>query len=145
MKKLALVLIVTIGITSCVPKSDFDNKEQENQLQRDTILELKEEIYKLKTYIYELEVKVEEKQKQELTCTEDFALEQLKSYLSFYAPKCKFRDFKVRPNGNCVYDISMNKYFDDGTIVGVIVRLKFNNDGTYNISNIHGDPTWACN
>jgi hypothetical protein len=131
MKTRILFFIMTIGMIGCIPKSEYDKKKQECQI--------------LKERIIELEAKVEEKQKQDNICTEDFALEQLKDYLSFYAPKCKFKDFKVRANGRCVYDISMNKYHSRGSIIGVIVRLKFNNDGTYNISNIDNDPTWACN
>lgn len=145
MKNLTLLLTIFIGITSCVSKSEFEKKEQENQTQKETILELEQEIEELKEYITELEIEVDKKQKQQRICTEEFALEQLKSYLSFYAPKCKFKDFKVRAIGTCIYDISMNKYHNRGDIIGVIVRLKFNDDGTYNISNIENDPTWACN
>lgn len=145
MKNIVLLFIVSIGITSCIPRSDFKKKEQENQIQKETISELKQEIIELKAYINELEEKVEKKEKQQKNCTEEFALEQLKSYLRFYAPKCKFKDFKVRPAGTCTYDIRMNKYYQSGEIIGIIVRLKINDDGTYNISNIENDPVWACN
>lgn len=131
MKIFVLLLIVSFGIISCVPKSDLEKKEQE--------------IIELKAYINELEGKLEKQKKQQMICNDDFALEKLKSYLSFYAPKCKFKDFKVRVVGTCIYDISMNKYHNSGSIIGVIVRIKFNDDGTYNISNIDNDPTWACN
>lgn len=124
-----IAFLVMASMIGCVSKSEFDKKEHENEV--------------LRKKIEDLEAELEEK-KRIGTCTEDFALEKLKSYLSFYASKCVFKEFKVRTNGECTYDIRMNKYIES-EVVGIIVRLKFNDDGTFTVSNIENDPIWACN
>ena len=131
MKQIGIFLIFASGLFSCVPKSQYDEKEAEVLL--------------LEQKVEELEEQLEQQNIQKQVCNEDFAVEQLKDYLSFYAPKCTFKSFKARMSGDCSFDIRMNKHFKSGEIVAVIVRLKFNDDGTYTISNIENDPVWACN
>lgn len=129
--KIILALMLIFVMYGCVSKSQYDEKVKEVEY--------------LKAQVEELQKQINEKINLQKTCNEDFALTELKRYLAFYSPKCKFLDFNVRKVDDCSFDIIMKKLFNDGTKVGVTVRMTFFNDGKYEVKNLQNDPVWACN
>jgi len=126
--KSIIIVLYTFALLSCVSTSEHEKVVNENA-------RLKEQNEFLKG---ELEKCIEHKAFVEQVCTEESALETVKSHLNFYYSGCSFKDYKVRPSGECSYDISMKRKKYNQHWQSVVVRIIFTNDGKYNFSIVNG-------
>lgn len=129
---IALILTIpTIAIlTSCVPKSDYDQLQKENSRLREEVESLRAE-------------KSEREEKERLDNlrqhSEDEALKLLKDYYEFYNANFVYRRPKIRRLSNNRFVISLEECIKEFRDIefhwhSKVVNLTINSDGTYNIN-----------
>lgn len=126
-------MVSTIAIlTSCVPKSDYDQLKAENE-------RLREEVESLQSEKREREE--QERLESLKQHSEEEALRLIKDYYEFYNANMIYRKPKVRRVSSNVFKISLEECTKKGGFSDQdffwhsrVINLTINSDGTYNVN-----------
>ena len=133
-----LILFLFASLTSCVPKSEYDELKTDNEQLRDELAELKPELDELRREQNERE----ERERQISAHSEADALKLIKDYYEFYNANMIYRKPKVRRDISAAnkFIVSLEECVKKGGFSednffwhSKVLTLTINIDGTYRV------------